>query len=421
MRIRLLFVALFAILLLNPLSAQPGKGPRPVVTAIAEEKPVAVGVTLVGSIRPLKTSVVGSAVDGRVLEYPIRQGQRVKKGDTLTQLRTGTIELERSIAVAELELRQQELEELRNGSRKEEKAQAEALLLEAEAVWNLAKERKDLKERLFGRKAISEDEWLDAKSAEIIASKKYESARANYELVMAGPRPERIRQAEARVKAQSEAVEKLSDQISLHTIRSPFDGYITWEYAEVGRWVLKGDPVAEVVLLDEVEVEVNVPEDVVAELLLNATARVEVSALADRVFIGPVVYITPQANPKSRTFPVKIAVKNQITEQGPLLKSNMFARVTLPVGTPVPSILVPKDAIVLGGPMGPMVYIVDTVDGKTGKVRPAPVQLGTASGTMIAVKGPVKAGDIVVTQGNERLFPGNEVLLSQPVAELSRK
>jgi len=409
---RLFVIAAFTLAsFVNPLAAQPGQGPRPVTTAVAVEKSVAPGVTLVGSVRPLKTSVVGSAVDGRVLEYPIRQGQRVKKGDTLAQLRTGTIELERAVAQAELELRQQELEELRNGSRKEEKAQAQALLQEAEAVWNLAKERKELKERLFGRKAISEDEWLDARSAEIIAFKKYESARANYDLVMAGPRVERIRQAEARVKAQSEAVEKLTDQIQLHTIRAPFDGYLTMEHAEVGRWVMKGDPVAEVVLLDDTEIEVNVPEDVVARLILNSTARVEVAALADHVFTGPIASITPQANPKSRTFPVRISVKNLITEQGPLLKSNMFARVTLPVGNPVPSILVPKDAIVLGGPMGPMIFVVDTPDGKTGKVRPVPVQLGIADGSMIAVKGPVKPGDIVVTQGNERLFPGSEVQL----------
>lgn len=411
----------FLVILSLPAFTQPGGGPKPVVAARVVQKDVAAGVTLVGSVRPLKTSIVGSAVDGRVLEYPIRKGQRVKKGDTLTQLRTGTIELERAVAASELDLRKHELDELKNGSRVEEKAQAEALLHESEAVWDLAKERREMKERLFKRQAISEDEWLDAKSAEVVASKKYLSSKANYDLVIAGPRKERILQAEARVKAQSEAVEKLSDQISLHTIRAPFDGYVTDELAEVGRWVLKGDPVAEVVLLDEVEIEVNVPEDIVARLFPGADCRIEVSALPEKVFTGPIAFITPQANAKSRTFPVLITVKNTITEAGPVLKSNMFARTTLPVGKPTPAILVPKDAIVLGGPMGPMVYVIDSEDGKSGKVRPAPVGLGIAERGNIAVTGGLKPGDLVVTQGNERLFPGTPVAFTVKSPDVAQK
>ena len=399
--------------------AQPGGGPKPVVAAAVVRKDVSTGVTLVGSVRPLKTSVVGSAVDGRVLEYPIRQGQRVKAGDTLAQLRTGTIELELAVAQAELALRQSELDEMKNGSRPEEKAQALALLHEAEAVRDLATERVGMKESLYKRRAISDDEWLDTKSAEVVAQKKYESVKASYDLVMAGPRAERVAQAEARMKGQAEAVEKLSDQIKLHTIRAPFDGYVTVESAQVGRWVLKGDPVAEVVLLDEVEVEVRVPEDVVAGLALGAECRVAVTALPDKVFTGPIAFITPQANDKSRTFPVMITVKNTIVDGVPVLKSNMFARATLPVGQPAPGLLVPKDSIVLGGPAGPMVYVVDTADGKTGKVRPAPVQLGVADGGNIAVTGPLKPGDLVVTQGNERLFPGTEVSITVKATEVA--
>ena len=404
-----------------PAFAQPGGGPKPVVATAVVQKDVSTGVTLVGSVRPLRTSVVGSAVDGRVLEYPIRQGQRVKTGDTLAQLRTGTIELELAVAQAELDLRKSELDEMKNGSRPEEKAQALALLHEAEAVRDLATERVGMKESLYKRRAISDDEWLDTKSAEVVAQKKYESVKASYDLVMAGPRAERVAQAAARMKGQAEAVEKLSDQIKLHTIRAPFDGYITVESAQVGRWVLKGDPVAEVVLLDEVEIEVNVPEDVVAGLTLGAECRVAVSALPDMVFTGPIAFITPQANAKSRTFPVMITVKNTIVDGVPVLKSNMFARATLPVGKPAPGLLVPKDSIVLGGPMGPMVYVVDTADGKTGKVRPAPVQLGVADGGNLAVTGPLKPGELVVTQGNERLFPGTEVSITVKADEVAGK
>ncbi|MBW2580623.1 MAG: efflux RND transporter periplasmic adaptor subunit, partial [Deltaproteobacteria bacterium] len=46
---------------------------------------------------------------------------------------------------------------------------------------------------------------------------------------------------------------------------------------------------------------------------------------------------------------------------------------------------------------------------REGVAQSLPVQLGVASGSMIEVKGPIKAGMQVVTRGNERLRPGQPV------------
>jgi multidrug efflux pump subunit AcrA (membrane-fusion protein) len=96
-----------------------------------------------------------------------------------------------------------------------------------------------------------------------------------------------------------------------------------------------------------------------------------------------------------------------------LLKSGMFARVSLPVGKSESAILVSKDALVFGGE-SPMVFIADpdSKNPKQGKVRPVPVEMGVAQDGLIQVKGPLKAGEWVVVQGNERLRPGQEVLLA---------
>jgi RND family efflux transporter MFP subunit len=203
---------------------------------------------------------------------------------------------------------------------------------------------------------------------------------------------------------QQEAVRKLDDQINLHTIVAPFDGYLTTDHCEIGQWLLKGAAVAEVVYLDEVDVEVQLAEDNVSGARVGAEARVEVSALPGEVFVGKVALVVPQANPRSRTFPVKIRVPNRTVNDQPLLKSNLFARVTLPLGKAEKATLVPKDAIVLGGP-SPIVYVV----GSDNKVKPVPVQLGVCSAGLIAVRAELKAGEQVVVQGNERLMPGATV------------
>jgi hypothetical protein len=88
----------------------------------------------------------------------------------------------------------------------------------------------------------------------------------------------------------------------------------------------------------------------------------------------------------------------------------------LPTGKRQMAILVPKDALVLGGQQ-PMVFVVDGAgpDTKQGKVRPVPVQLGSSTGRMIQVNGPLAAGQMVVVQGNERLQPGAEVQVQRVV------
>jgi multidrug efflux pump subunit AcrA (membrane-fusion protein) len=104
----------------------------------------------------------------------------------------------------------------------------------------------------------------------------------------------------------------------------------------------------------------------------------------------------------------------------------MFARVWLPVDRKSDVLVVPKDALVLGGP-SPVVFVIDpeTKESKA-KARPVPVQLGIATESWIEVKGELKPGQQVVVEGNERLRPGGEVIgtpagLKEPVKAADQK
>ena len=188
---------------------------------------------------------------------------------------------------------------------------------------------------------------------------------------------------------------------------APFDGFVTAEHTEIGQWLMQGDPVAEIVELSQVDVEIAVLEDYVAHLDSSLPVMVEVPALAGQPLVGRIALIVPQADAKARTFPVKVRIDNQVASGQPLLKAGMFARISLPVGQPVPRIVVPKDAIVLGG-QSPLVFVAATAGGKT-NVRPVPVTLGPALGTWMSIAGEIQVGDLVVVEGNERIRPGQEV------------
>lgn len=406
--------ALVAAAITVPSFAQGPPAPLVVVTPVTE-KEVSVGQSFVGTVMPSRKATIGSAVDGRVIDFPLNEGDRVAKDQPLAQLLTDTISLEIQAAEAELELRRQALAELENGTRPEELDQAKARMSSAEARRNYLKARRERWQKLYeSNRAISEEELDEAISSGIEAEQAYLEAKAANDLAVAGPRKEQIAQARAQVAVQEATVNRLKDQLSKHTITSRFDGYVTKEHTEVGQWVKQGDPVADVVALDEVEIVAYVVEQHVTHVRVGMPVSVEVPAIPGRPFEGTIKEVVPQADVQARTFPVKIGVRNEFADEVPLLKSGMYARASLPTGGTRKATLVPKDALVLGGPQ-PIVCVVEgaTENGTTGKVASVPVQVGVASGGLIQVTGPLAVGQLVVVQGNERLQPGMDVTIQK--------
>lgn len=392
--------------------------PSPVVTARVIEKEVRGGQTFVGTVLPEQRAVIGSAVDGRVVEYPVKEGDRVEAKQVLAQLLTETISLEIEAAEAELRLRQEELEELRNGTRPEEIEQARAQMVAAQTALELAKKRRERIHNLYtSGNAATQEQYDEALAAVDNAQAVLEERTAAHELAVAGPRKEHILQADARVAMQRAVVERLKDQRTKHTMISRFAGYVVTEHTEIGEWVNRGDPVAEVIALDRVDVLAHVLENHVPHIRQGMESRVQVTALPEKVFTGQVRFLVPQGDQRSRTFPIKVRVENEFVDEHPVLNSGMQARVTLPTGPVKTARLTPKDAIVLGGPR-PVVYVVDIEDpnAQTGTVQPVPVDLGVASGALIEVIGDVEVGALVVVQGNERLRPGQPVRITREIA-----
>ena len=388
--------------------------PAPVVVAPVVDRLLRTGQTFIGTIHPEQRAVIGSAVDGRVVNFPINEGDRVEDGQTLAALLTETIKSELEAAEAELQLRESELEELQNGTRPEEIEQANAQARAAETALLLAQQRLERIERLMRTSTASQDQLDEAQAAVDNGRAVVAERKAMQKLAVAGPRIERIAQAKARVAIQRAIAEKLSDQIKKHTMIARFAGYVVAEHTEIGEWVNRGDPVAEIVAIDRVDVLASVLESHIPFIDQGTEARVEVAALPDRVFVGKVVAVIPQGDERSRTFPVKVRLENEFIGKKPLLNVGMLARVTLPTGPEKMARMVPKDALVLGGPQ-PLVYVVTSGEEGAKTVRPVPVVLGALSGSLVEVSGVVEADQLVVVRGNERLRPGQAVKIIQQV------
>lgn len=392
--------------------------PAPVVVADVAELTIRSGQSFVATVQPSKRAVIGSAVDGRVAEFPVELGERVKNGQALALLLTETISLELAAAEGEAELRASELAELENGTRPEEINRAKAMHRAAETALVLSEKRLARIQRLKNTSTASEDQLDEAVASVDNAAAMLDERRAMMELAVAGPRKEQIAQARARMKIQQANVDKLKDQIKKYTIRARFDAFVVTEHTEIGQWLNRGDLVAEIVALDEVDVVASVLEIHIPYIVGGTSARIEVPALPNQLFVGKVQAVVPQGDERSRTFPVRIRISNIIEGDKPLLNAGMLARVFLPTGPTMSRLMVPKDAVVLGG-AGPRVYVVQT-DAKQGPVAmPVPVRLGTAKDALVEVIGDLSAGQQVVIRGNERLRPGQNIKVIKTIASQS--
>lgn len=230
--------AWLALATLSRLDAQGPAPPPPLVAVspVIRQEGEAAEQSFVASVSPARHSVVGSAVGGRVVEFLVKEGDRVTKKQPLARLLTKALEIQRDAALAELDLRQQELNELEAGARPEELEQARAHMDAVQALADYSKSKYERTKALIERRAASADQLQDDAAAARRNEQAYLEAKAAYDLVAAGPRKEKKAQARARVNSAQEEVNRLEDQLQKHTISSPFEGFVTKEHTEEGQW-----------------------------------------------------------------------------------------------------------------------------------------------------------------------------------------
>ncbi len=329
--------------------APDSQGPPPalVETAAVISAPITEEISLVGSVRPIRDSLIASEVAGRVLQRPVENGDTVKKGAPLVVLDRSR--LERDLA------------------------QAEAELKEVEARLDLARRQEARAQELHASDVLA-PRFLDDAMTE---RKAQEGRKA---------------QVEARIAA-------IKDDLERSIIRAPFAGVVTEIRTEVGQWLEMGDPVARLADFDTIEITMDLPERHYPHISRGDAAPATLDALPGLRLDGKVFALVPRAGSAARTYPVIVRAPNPGRQVG----AGMLARVKLILSTSAETLQVPKDAIVREQ-SGDVVY---RVDGDTAQL--VQVRTGRSNGNRIEVQGDLKAGDQVVVRGNERLAPGQKL------------
>lgn len=215
-----------------------------------------------GKIQPVTQVIISPEVAGEIIELPVKEGQLVKKGDLLVQIKPDNYEAGRNSAEAN--------HKFAIGSR-------------SQAMAELEKATSDFRrnEELAKSKLISASVFMEFKTL-------YEVSKL------------RLENSINQVDQAKYALDKALDDLSKTTIKSPIDGTVTKLKSQLGERVLgtsfnMGTEMMTIAKLDEMEARVDIGEIDVVLIEAGQTARIEVDPFKDKKFKGTVTAIANAA------------------------------------------------------------------------------------------------------------------------------
>ncbi|MEZ6057755.1 MAG: efflux RND transporter periplasmic adaptor subunit [Planctomycetaceae bacterium] len=399
-----------------------GRPPAAVRVSPVIRKAVRPETSAVGTIIAKRTSIVASGADGKVNQFLVREGDIVEEGQELSILNMVATNLGIDEAESVLQEREQELAASLT-SRPEEIAEAKSRMEAADVTRRVAAQRLARFEQLVKQGATNADSLDEAQERSEAAEKLFAAVKSQYELILAGPRKEVQEQVRARRDAQQHQVDFLKAERDKRTAKAPFRGVIVKEHTESGQWLSKGDAVVTVAdLLDEVQVIALVNQSDLANVQIGSEVTIRVEGIANPNCQGIVEAIIPRSEwlQGSRSFPVKIQVKNSLLNIGgrltPMLNEGMLAQVTF-FGPEREATLVPKDALIRTENGARLYVMLPGEKPGSGKAKPIRLQEGGSFGEFVELLGEeVQPGMNVIVEGGERLTPFADVMLQAPDA-----
>lgn len=257
-------------------------------------KPVMAAVDQViasGQVASKETAVISTRIMGFITGFKVKVGDRVQKGQLLATVSNSDILAKR--------------------------AQAQAMLNEAEAALKDAKKDYERFEELYRQKSAS--------------AKEFENATLHY----------------TSVKAKTEAARQMKNEadamLTYTNLTAPFNGVVTQRNLDEGSMATPGTPILMMEQEGQYEVRASVSEEDVARVKAGMDAEVEVKSI-DKIIVGKVLEVSTSSRYSGGQYLIKIAIPST-----PGLFSGMYVNVSIAMPnakTVSGSILVPSTALV---------------------------------------------------------------------------
>jgi multidrug efflux system membrane fusion protein len=331
--------------------------PRPVSVAVAavQRQDVPVYLEGLGSVTAFNTANIKSRVDGQIMKVNFREGQAVQEGELL-------IEIDARPYQVQLE-------------------QMQAQLFRDQAQLRDAK--------------LNLDRYTALLPSGSIAQQQVDTQKAL------------VDQLDGTVRNDQAQIDNAKLQITYCHITAPFSGRVGLRQVDPGNIVHAADtnPMLILTQLQPIAVIFTLVEDVlptVAQHMKQGTLEVDAFSRDDqtRLASGKLLTIDNEIDPTTGTAKLKAVFDNKDNQLWP----NQFVNAKLLLETRKNSTVVPTAAI-LRGPQGTFVYAVNADN----TVEDRAVTVALTQGNITVIGNGLKPGDIVVTDGQDKLQKGSRI------------
>lgn len=375
-----------------------------VETSVVATRTIIERITESGIIQPNIELPIAPEVSGEIVALYVQEGDYVKVGDKLFDIKPDNYQAALEQATASL-----------NGARSDY-ANTQAAIAQAEAnviqdSLNLARNTK-----LFEQKVISQ---VDLENFQL----KYRISLAQYEVSK-----QAAKAAFYRIQSAEAVLKQAKENLSRTSIRATLNGTITKLTAELGQRVVgtgqfQGTEILKIADLRDMELKADINENDIVKVTLGDTAEIEVDAYPNRIFKGVVREIAYSANMTAAgttdqvtNFPVKVAIipdsyrndtafmRGLAAYQSPF-RPGMSAVVNIFTNTKSNVIAIPIQAVTLekkseldsktpANTDSPkeIVYLFNN-----GNTKMASVTTGISDDQFIEIKSGLKVGEIIIS------------------------
>jgi len=330
--------------------------PVPVTVATAERRDMPVFLTGLGSATAYNTVSIKSRVDGQLVQVAFKEGQHVNSGQLLAVIDPRPYEVQLS--------------------------QAQAQLFRDQAQLRDAKLNYERYKGLLDNSGAMSQQQVDTQQAT-------------------------VDQLEGTVRTDQANIDSAKLQLTYCRITSPVSGRIGLRLVDVGNMVHATDanPLLIVTQLQPIAVLFTLPEDQlpsVMERLRKGTLQVEAYSRDDQTKLatGTLLTIDNQIDQTTGTGKLKAVFANK----NDMLWPNQFVNVHLLLETRKNATLIPA-AAVQRGPQGTYVYVMNADK----KVQVRTVSVAITQNNVSAIASGISPGDVVVTDGQDKLQDGSAV------------
>jgi multidrug efflux pump subunit AcrA (membrane-fusion protein) len=367
--------------------------------------------TYTGEIAALRASDLGFERSGELIQVLVKEGDRVKAGQSLARLDTRNLETQRQQLEAEKARAEAQLVELKAGPRQEDINAARAAVRDLEEQLKLQQVQRSRREFLYGEGAISREELDEYTYGAQALQARLEQARSNLEELLNGTRWEQIAAQQAAVQQLDARIADVEVTVAKSTLKAPFAGIVATRQVDEGTVVGAGQSVINLVENAAPEARIGMPTGMANQLQIGSSQTVKIGS---ETYSATVSSILPEVDPNTRTQIVVFALERSAIPQ---INPGQTVRVDLIETIATQGYWLPTESLSQGIRGLWTCYVLtqpDDTKPEVYEIKQQSVEILHQESDRVLVRGTLQAGDRIVANGTHRLVPGQKV---RPIGE----